>query len=301
MKTSKRDTAVTAYEAKGRWGQERRLAFIDLRLQYDGRINRSDLSNFFKISTQQASQDLASYTALAPQNLRYDGSSKSYVSTKEFSPHYGALDARAYLIELQALATQVLSAEQSFLGYRPPTGIVDTPSRALDADLVATVVEAIRDARSLEIVYVSMRTPEPTTRVVSPHALGYDGLRWHMRAYCHGRQVFRDFAIGRIRSSKASAVQPPARKSDTEWETIVEIVLKPHPKLTPCQREMVEDDYGMPRSGTLVVPTRQAMLFYTLRHLNLESDVVLDDPARQHVVVSNWTEIKAWLQDVSSI
>src|ERR1041385_9086926 len=104
------------HEGKTRWGQERRLAFIDLRLQYDGKVNRSDLVEFFKISTQQASQDLARYASLAPQNLRYDGSSKSYVSTPGFSPHFGALDARPYLTELHALETRVLAPEQSFLG-----------------------------------------------------------------------------------------------------------------------------------------------------------------------------------------
>lgn len=30
-----------------RWGQARRIAFIDLRLQYDGRLNRKDLIDFF--------------------------------------------------------------------------------------------------------------------------------------------------------------------------------------------------------------------------------------------------------------
>ena len=44
-----------------RWGQERRLEFIDFRLYWEGRINRSDLIDFFGISVPQASLDLAKY------------------------------------------------------------------------------------------------------------------------------------------------------------------------------------------------------------------------------------------------
>jgi len=37
------------------------LAFTEIRSQYEGRINRSDLVKFFGISTPQASADLSFY------------------------------------------------------------------------------------------------------------------------------------------------------------------------------------------------------------------------------------------------
>lgn len=52
-----------------RWGIERRLEFIDFRLFWEGRINRSDLTDQFGISTPQASADLARYQEMAPSNL----------------------------------------------------------------------------------------------------------------------------------------------------------------------------------------------------------------------------------------
>ena len=45
----------------GHWGQERRLEFIDFRLLWEGRLNRADLTTFFRISVPQASLDLAKY------------------------------------------------------------------------------------------------------------------------------------------------------------------------------------------------------------------------------------------------
>lgn len=47
-----------------RWGVQRRLEFIDFRLFWDGRFNRRDLAETFGISAQQASSDIAQYTAL---------------------------------------------------------------------------------------------------------------------------------------------------------------------------------------------------------------------------------------------
>jgi predicted DNA-binding transcriptional regulator YafY len=53
--------------------------------------------------------------------------------------------------------------------------------------------------RSVEIFYQSMnRTrPEPIWRRITPHAFGHDGLRWHVRAYCHIDSKFKDFILSR--------------------------------------------------------------------------------------------------------
>ena len=146
-------------EGKSRWGQERRLAFIDLRLQFDGRINRGDLTGFFKISAPQATQDLARYSAVAPGNLIYDSSSKMFVASPSFTPHFSGTDARAYLAEVAAVTAGVIERDHSFIGFLPDTGIVSTPSRPLRASVVASFVHAIRDKLSLELDYQSMRSP----------------------------------------------------------------------------------------------------------------------------------------------
>ena len=73
-------------KVNARWGQERRLAFIDFRLRWEGRINRSDLTDFFGISVPQASLDISRYMEFAPQNLQYDRSARVYLATPEFRP-----------------------------------------------------------------------------------------------------------------------------------------------------------------------------------------------------------------------
>ena len=281
--------------SKPRWGQARRLAFIDLRLQYDGRINRSDLIAFFDISTPQASADFGLYQSLAPDNMRYDPRGRVYMAESGFRPVFGRTAATSYLDDIYRLARGVVEESESFVGFVPPTGVVETPARAIEATEVATLVQAIRDRVALRVRYQSMEHPTPLPSVLSPHALGFDGLRWHVRAWCHTRNVFRDFAIARLEVNgvvaDAVSVNP---ESDFGWTTQIPVILVPHPELSPNQRKMVMLDYGM-NQGRLVLQCRKAMLFYTLRHLNLESLQVSDHPQSQHVVIKNGDDVRRWM------
>lgn len=279
-----------------RWGQARRLAFIDLRLQYDGRINRTDLTTFFDVSAPQASADFGLYQELAKGNMTYDARAKAYLASPRFRPQFGQASASSYLDELNRLACGVVAREDSFVGYVPPTGIVGTPARQISSSEVAKWVQAIRDKRAMAAEYQSMEHDTPLRLTLTPHAIGFDGLRWHVRAWCHSRQIFRDFAIGRLivtdEKVEAPYVDP---KTDARWEKEVTVVLVPHPLLSPSQRRVVMKDYGM-NDEQLLLSCRQAMLFYTLRHLNLLSLKVESDPARQHVVVHNPLEVQLWLK-----
>lgn len=280
-----------------RWGQARRLAFIDVRLQYDGRINRKDLIAFFDISVPQASADLALYQSMAPANLEYDPRLRTYVALPTFDPQFGRSVATRYLDELSRLARGVIAEEDSFIGFVPPTGVVATPARTIDSAEVATIVRAIRDRHTLQVTYQSMDAHEPRYWLLTPHAVGFDGLRWHVRAWCHTRHLFRDFAIGRLsieRTVESSELIDP--ESDVGWNTTVAVCLKPHPDLSPLQRQAVMRDYGM-KEDRCVLECRKAMLFYTLRHLNLQELVVSDNPATQHVVVDNVEEVKRWMSE----
>lgn len=280
-----------------RWGQARRLAFIDARLQFDGRINRKDLIEFFGISVPQASADIGEYLSAAPQNAVYDPSVRSYLATPAFQAVSGRSSALHYLFELYGLARGAIAADECFAGYVPSTGIVSSPSRSIRVEEVARWVRACRDRRIVCCTYQSMEEEGPRNVRLSPHALGFDGLRWHVRAYCHERMIFRDFAIGRLGIQIVEKGESPVDpRHDNGWNTLVEVVLVPHPKLEPLQREAVARDYGM-SSDRHVLTCQRAMLFYTLRHLNLESLSVSERPAEQHVIVENVEQVKRWMEE----
>lgn len=266
----KKISAPSTEEPKtgSRWGQDRRLEFIDFRLQWDGRLNRSDLTDFFGISVPQASLDIAKYQELRPGNMEYDRRSRVYVATAAFSPVFPVSHPSRYLNELLAVATGVLPRDATFVGWWPPVGIAPMPTHTLGVEVLTALLRAIRDGTGLRVRYQSISLPDPQSRAMTPHALAFDGVRWYVRAFCHVKNRFRDFVIARILEIEGQ--EPPAAggADDIEWQTIVTLVLAPNPELGKTRARVVELDYGM-TDGELHVPCRQALLFYALGQLGL--------------------------------
>lgn len=254
-----------------RWGQERRLEFIDFRLLWEGRINRGELVDFFGISIQQASLDLARYMEIAPENIEYDKSEKVYRVTNLFTPVLTPPDSQAFLNQLLGVTSGTLASSLSFIGWRPPCDIVTFPTRAIRPEILMRVIWAIRDGQEVEIDYQSMRRPVATRRRIAPHAIAFDGSRWHTRAWCHENKDFRDFVFSRIQQvhkSRPSAADP---RSDSKWHSYVTVILRPRSSLTEHQRIAIEIDFGM-KEGVLHVPMREALVFYFVRQLQLDSE-----------------------------
>lgn len=63
---------------------EARMRFIDFLLHEYGNVNRSAIVDFFGLSGPQASNDLGLYMEIAPGNMVYDMSVKSYLRTASF-------------------------------------------------------------------------------------------------------------------------------------------------------------------------------------------------------------------------
>jgi hypothetical protein len=57
---------------------EQRLRLIDFLLQHYGTLNRSAIMDYFGVSMPQAALDIREYLAIAPDNMFYDKSAKTY-------------------------------------------------------------------------------------------------------------------------------------------------------------------------------------------------------------------------------
>jgi predicted DNA-binding transcriptional regulator YafY len=284
--------------SSGRWSQDRRLEFVDFRLRWDGRLNRSDLTDFFGISVPQASLDIAKYLELAPGNLDYDRSSRVYVASESFRPLFPSSDAARYLNELLAKAAGVDTNESSFLAWAPPVATVPSPGRTFRVEVLVALLRAMREGTAVRVLYQSMTRPQPTARTLAPHALAHDGFRWHARAYCHSRKQFRDFVIARMLEVSGFETAAAKPDDDLEWHTIVPLVLGPHPKLSESHRRAIELDYGM-KDGEVEFRCRQAFLFYALRHLRLDLDVATR-PEAQQIVLKNLPDVERFVRPPSA-
>jgi hypothetical protein len=272
-----------------RWGQERRLEFIDFRLYWDGRVNRADLMEFFKVSTPQASLDLAKYQELAPHNTVYDCTEKAYLASSAFSPAITPNEASDYLNQVLGVQLGILQPNSTFFGWPPPVAAVQDPSRNVAPATLRIVLQAIRTRRAIEIEYQSLTGPLPSWRTISPHAIAFDGARWHVRAFCHRRNEYRDFVFARMLAIELGDISHIDPLTDTAWHRELQAVIRPHPASSEAQRRVIELDYGMV-NGQLVLQVREALLFYLLRHLSV-LDKPSDSAAVSPIVLANREEL----------
>lgn len=61
--------------------------------------------------------------------------------------------------------------------------------------------QAVKDSLCLDIDYIS-REGEHSRRVIDPHVLIFKQNVWYVYAFCHSRQEFRTFKVGRIKLAR---------------------------------------------------------------------------------------------------
>jgi hypothetical protein len=287
-----RGKVVESDRSELRWGVEQRLEFVEFRLFWEGHVNRSDVMEQFGLSVNQASADLNRYIGLAPDNMIYDKSARTYVCGPRFKPVFGKLDAGRYLAQLRSLADGILDRRDSWIADMPAYDASPTPARGVDPETLRRVVGAIRRAEAIEVKYQSLSRPEPTWRWIAPHAIGFDGFRWHVRAFCLTDERFKDFLLSRIIEIRGSRESTVSADDDRDWHAEVTLEIGPHPALSETQAKVIALDYGM-RAGKAKIKVRRALLYYALRRLGLDTDPGARKPQDQQIVLLNREAIDA--------
>ncbi|MCU8058411.1 WYL domain-containing protein [Shewanella sp. SM34] len=268
-----------------RWGQERRLEFIDFRLQWEGRVNRSDLTEFFRISIPQASLDFSAYQELAPNNMVYDRTEKAYVASDNFKAIMVNPNPYQYLNELLWRESNLLSNSESFVSIPPPIETLPHPYRSVSAETLKILLKAIRENLIVEINYQSMSRPVPENRWVQPRTFAFDGFRWHVRCYCFKDNIFKDYVLGRIMAIISLKPLEENLPKDYDWETFIKVILAPNPSYSDAQRIAIENDFGMLNGSTEVI-LRKAMLYYFKKRLHLSEPGTTVSENQQIVMLS---------------
>lgn len=269
-----------------RWGVEQKLQFIEFRLFWEGHVNRSDLIDKFGVSVNQASSDLNRYIALAPDNMVYDKSGKTYVRGASFTPLFLKPDATQYLSQVRSVAEGIVTKEDAWIGNFPIFDATPAPARGIDPAILRSLVIAIRRHEVIEVFYQSMSSPDPEWRWIAPHALAFDGFRWHARSYCEKSGEYRDFVISRIIETRQTRSTGQPATPDVAWQEMVGLEIGPHPELSATQRRVIELDYGM-TNGQVKIPVRRALLYYALKRLGLDTDPAARRPQDQQIILLN--------------
>ncbi|MBI1227138.1 MAG: WYL domain-containing protein [Bacteroidetes bacterium] len=114
---------------------------------------------------------------------------------KSIQAHYGTAISKIKQV-LGHVQRRNLEQIQSQVAHYIPNGFAHMlPS----TDYLTTIQKAIIEQRILRIEYLNNKE-EASTREVEPIGLTFYSLNWHLIAWCHLRQEYRDFRTSRIQS-----------------------------------------------------------------------------------------------------
>lgn len=278
-----------------RWDLLFRYRMIEVIALWEGRLTTNHLIKSFGIGRQQASKDINSYLSeVAPGNLVYDKQLKGYKPSDSFAPELTSGHADEYLHILARSEDMAVTFNELDMGFEN-VSMVRPVTRNISPQVLRPLVQAIREKKRVDISYTSLKDGIEVERIISPHTLVCTPLRWHVRAYCEHANDYRDFVLSRITGIPClEAKSVKGREHDELWNTPLTVDLKPDPRLTEVQANVVEHDYGMEK-GTLTIPTNAALVRYVLDAYNIDINVLDSNPKGQQIIVENFEELKQYL------
>lgn len=283
---------MTDDEDRRSWTITRRFEFIEWKLFWEGLLNRSDLEERFNISTPQASVDLRNYRERASENIVYDATIKAFVPAPELKLGFLKASADRLLLQLRAWMTGALPRDDLWFRNVPPVAMAPDIVRHIEPKMLRAILRAIRRKEAIKVLYQSLTNTR--WRMVAPHALAFDGYRWHIRAWACDRGDFRDFVITRVQKIGKFEAAEYDVADDIEWNTTTVLRLCPHPDLTEEQSAAIRRDYGMMR-GCRKVELRLSLAYYFIMRMNLDLDNL--PPERAQISLENLVEIKRQIDD----
>lgn len=272
-----------------KWAARQRLQFIEVMAYYTGFISRSTLARAFGISDPAATKDLKLYNELAPSNLEYNPGVFGFVPSDNFVPIFADLSPAVVLPMIAANLTSSDNPSDDKQIYGITIDTLPLPSRLPAKHVLAQIIRAIKSRMQLNVAYHSLSGRESNdTRIIEPHALINNGLRWHVRAYSHDTFDFRDFVLSRIVDAQILTQEAESSANyDDDWVELVSIRLQAHPKLSEKQRTALKYDYNM-QDDTIELKVRRALVGYVLHQMSVDTteDYSLNPSAYQLVVVN---------------
>ncbi len=273
-----------------RWGVRRRLEFIDFRLFWDGRFNRSDMAKTFGISPQQASADVGQYQKIAPGNVTYDPSQKTYKRTDQFEAAFIGNVIEPHLLQLIAIESGWLNSEDTWFHTIPPIEAISLRRKPIAPEVLMHILDAVHNRMEVDIHYGSLTGSIKPIRTIAPHALCYSTGRWYIRSWSKRHNDFREYSLNRIATvanPRPSRIDPVL---DFEWVHVMNLVIIPNPILPLERQDTVAWEHGM-TDRRLVFPCRLSLSFHLMSEHNLDVDPGVLDPAKQQIVLENREEV----------
>lgn len=272
------NASSTAQHIKGRAMDSKQQVFqlIDALLKWEGQYSATDVKSLSGIGRTTVQKHITAYKALYPANCTYSASLKSNQVLNTFKGEHWSGNFRDYQQLIKDDGYANLTQLETICHLSQPEN--DQTLRILNY--------ACRKNQILEVDYGSLSDPtHQEGRHIAPHSIVMDGLRAHVRAYCYKNKAFRDFIIGRFRTTPeidGVAKANVAVECDHKWNTHITLTLCADSALSQAQQKNIEREYCM-QQGVRTLSTPIALLPYVMKRLRL--DIRHHNPEAQQLMI----------------
>ena len=191
-----------------------------------------------------------------------------YFTKDEYTAAVNALTAMSSQVSDEAVLTALEKLQRQIKSERADTsvsgGIIVDGGTWGDtkkfSDKMAVCERAVNESLCLDIDYIS-RSGEHSRRIIDPHVLIFKQNVWYVYAFCHTKQNFRTFKIGRIKSARFTGKTFEKREISREEiplnfgyrsEELIELVLEIDKEKLPDAEEWIGIDNIEPRGKKFV-------------------------------------------------
>ena len=233
-----------------------RYWMLELLAYWEGKVNTKPLIKAFDISRQSASAIINKYLASNENTLVYDVTQEAYLITEAFNPKFINKTVDEYF------DWQQVGKIPSFQSREPSASQIRIQPlpRYVDPSVMRPLLKAMKCKTAVDCEYLSVTNNEPLGRLVYPHSFVKAANRWHVRGFCALRDNYLDFVLSRFRSVEYDGDEASyTEKEDVKWNTFVDLILAPDPRLSDIQKQALEKDFNM-KDGRLIVKARGALV-----------------------------------------
>ncbi len=263
------------------YAQSERLAYIDFCLNYFGSITRAALMERFGTGLAAATRDFAAYKEFSSRNLVLRPQNKVYERTPEFKPLFQHEPAAALSCLASGFGNGISQPHVLNLRCLAAPQLIQP-----NVEILSALMRAIHLQKAITCSYVSLSSGRSERKLV-PHSLANDGHRWHVRAFDHLHQEFRDFSCSRFEAISLvndALQEKESREFDHQWNRVVDLELIPHPSIVYPEAIMM--DYGM-IEGKRCVQIRAALAGYLLCYWNVDCSTDHSLPPERYPLALN--------------
>lgn len=263
--------------------RDQRLRVMEGVLDWEGEIGNARVRKLFDLQPVQASRLLADFRERLGERIVEDGRAKVIRLVNPEQP-CSEMSLDEYVRQTQAVEDSsgcIVDARVDLTDVRP--------------SIFATLRKAALRQMGVTISYASMTNPAFSERVVFPHSIVHVGRRWHVRAWCAKRNEFRDFTLGRIKSSvPLEEATPYSVADDKAWNQIIQVRLVAHRGLSADQQLVVRNEYFQ---GTMArrLSVRACLAQYVIQDLRVATNPEREVPPDFQMEVTNMAEVARWL------